>query len=68
MREGIRTLLLRKVGGLGEFVKERLLMGLELPKWNKAGGSVLAGLTRRRAAEVVLFKTASSVTAHPPPC
>ncbi|KAF1808722.1 lysozyme [Eremomyces bilateralis CBS 781.70] len=37
----------------------------EFPKWNKAGGSVLAGLTRRRAAEVVLFKTASDVTAHP---
>ncbi|KAF4571557.1 hypothetical protein EYR36_008897 [Pleurotus pulmonarius] len=37
----------------------------ELPKWNKAGGQVLAGLTRRRAAEVVLFQTASSVIAHP---
>ena len=37
----------------------------ELPKWNKAGGGVLAGLTRRRAAEVTLFKTASSKEAHP---
>lgn len=39
----------------------------ELPKWNKAGNppKVLPGLTRRRAAEVVLFKTASSKQAHP---
>ncbi|KAF2198014.1 family 24 glycoside hydrolase [Delitschia confertaspora ATCC 74209] len=37
----------------------------ELPKWNKAGGSVLAGLTRRRAAEVTLAKTATSVKALP---
>jgi GH24 family phage-related lysozyme (muramidase) len=37
----------------------------ELPKFNKAGGKVLAGLTSRRAAEVALFQTASSVKAHP---
>jgi len=37
----------------------------ELPKFNKAGGKVLAGLTRRRAAEVNLFQTASNVQAHP---
>ena len=39
----------------------------ELPKWNKAGNplKVLPGLTRRRAAEVDLFKTASSKQAHP---
>jgi len=28
---------------------------LEFPKWNRAGGSVLAGLTRRREAEKALF-------------
>lgn len=28
---------------------------LEFPKWNKAGGKVLAGLSRRRAAEQRLF-------------
>jgi lysozyme len=28
----------------------------EFPKWNKAGGKVLAGLTRRREAEKVLFE------------
>jgi GH24 family phage-related lysozyme (muramidase) len=27
----------------------------ELPRWNKAGGDVMPGLTRRRAAEVALF-------------
>ena len=27
----------------------------EFPRWNKAGGKVLAGLTRRRAAEQALF-------------
>jgi lysozyme len=37
----------------------------ELPKWNKAGGETLAGLTRRRAAEVALARTATSVGALP---
>ncbi|KAJ8464058.1 hypothetical protein ONZ45_g17367 [Pleurotus djamor] len=37
----------------------------ELPRWNMAGGQVLQGLVRRRAAEVSLFQTASSVIAHP---
>jgi len=37
----------------------------ELPKWIYAGKSVLPGLPKRRAAEVTLFETASSVTAHP---
>ncbi|MNE64550.1 Lysozyme RrrD [compost metagenome] len=27
----------------------------QFPRWNKAGGQVLAGLTRRRAAERDLF-------------
>jgi len=40
----------------------------ELPKWNVAGGQVLPGLVKRRAAEVTLFQTASSVIAHPAPC
>lgn len=30
----------------------------EFPKWNKAGGKVLRGLTRRREAEAALFQTA----------
>lgn len=41
----------------------------ELAKWNKAGGKVLKGLTRRRAAEADLFeaKTASPVPVQPSP-
>jgi lysozyme len=30
---------------------------LEFAKWNKAGGKVLRGLTRRREAEAMLFRT-----------
>ena len=30
---------------------------LEFAKWNKAGGKVLKGLTRRREAEATLFRT-----------
>jgi GH24 family phage-related lysozyme (muramidase) len=30
----------------------------QIPRWNRAGGQVLAGLTRRRAAEVALWETA----------
>ncbi|KAF2280783.1 lysozyme [Westerdykella ornata] len=37
----------------------------ELPKWNKAGGQTLPGLTRRRAAEVALAQTPTSVKALP---
>ncbi|TFK22934.1 lysozyme [Coprinopsis marcescibilis] len=37
----------------------------ELPKWNRAGGQVLPGLTARRAREVTLFRTASSTIVHP---
>lgn len=40
----------------------------ELPKWRLAGGKVLPGLERRRAAEVKLFQTSSTVVAHPPTC
>lgn len=37
----------------------------ELPKWKYAGDVALPGLVRRRAAEVKLFKTASSRQAFP---
>lgn len=37
----------------------------ELPKWDKANGAALAGLTRRRAAEVALF--IGAVIPPPPP-
>jgi len=53
---GVRSLatstLLKKLNG-GDFdgaVKE-------FARWNKAGGKVLTGLTRRRAAEAALFAT-----------
>ncbi|KAK7414850.1 hypothetical protein QQX98_006365 [Neonectria punicea] len=42
--------------------------GEELPKWNKGNGEVIPGLTRRRAAEVDLFQTASNVAALPAGC
>ncbi|KFG84847.1 glycoside hydrolase family 24 protein [Metarhizium anisopliae] len=37
----------------------------ELPQWNRAGGKVLPGLTRRRNAEVELFKTPTNDPALP---
>ena len=53
-------------------LRKRLLAGepgvivvpQELPKWNKANGAVLPGLTRRRAAEVALF---TGTPPAPPP-
>lgn len=53
--------------GSGNFAKSTLLKKLnagdyegaanEFPRWNKAGGKVMAGLTRRREAEKALFLT-----------
>ncbi len=40
----------------------------ELPQWKLAGGKVLPGLVRRRAAEAKLFQTPSNVGAHLPTC
>jgi lysozyme len=45
-----RSTLLRKLNG-----GDRLGASAEFARWNKAGGKVLAGLTRRRAAEAALF-------------
>ncbi|KAF8248969.1 lysozyme-like protein [Wilcoxina mikolae CBS 423.85] len=49
---------------------KNVVVSQELIKWNKAGSPlrVLPGLTRRRNAEIALFKTPSSVQAHPPKC
>ena len=54
--------------GCGNFRKSTLLRklldsdfdgaALEFRRWDKAGGQVLAGLTRRRAAEAELFELA----------
>lgn len=47
-----RSTLLKKLnqGKVGETAEE-------FKKWNKAGGKVLRGLTRRRSAEEALFKS-----------
>lgn len=37
----------------------------QLPRWDEAGGEVLPGLQRRRAAEVSLFQTNTGVGALP---
>jgi len=37
----------------------------ELPRWKYAGGVVMPGLVRLRAAEVELFQTPSDVPALP---
>ncbi|KAJ5774986.1 Glycoside hydrolase family 24 [Penicillium paradoxum] len=42
--------------------------GEELPKWNKANGAVVPGLTRRRNEEVALFDTATDGSALPVGC
>jgi lysozyme len=51
-----------KAEGLGDSTLLRKLNSLdyqgaaaEFPKWNRAGGRILKGLTRRRAAEQALF-------------
>ena len=54
--------------GIGNFRSSTLLKklntgdyrgaSLEFPKWNRAGGKVLKGLTRRRLAEQALFNEA----------
>lgn len=55
-----KSTLLKKVN-LGDFAGA----GNEFAKWNKAAGKVMAGLTRRRQAEALLFRRAD--TAAPPP-
>lgn len=48
-----KSTLLRKLNG-----KDYAGAAAEFARWNKAGGEVLAGLTRRRAAEAALFQSA----------
>ena len=50
----IASTLLRKLNA-GDYIGA----SAQFARWNKAGGKVLAGLTRRRAAERALFDTAS---------
>lgn len=63
--------------GAGNLTKSTLLKKLnagdyagaanEFGKWNKAGGKVMAGLTRRRAAEKALFLKPVAVAEKLPP-
>jgi lysozyme len=62
--EASSTLIRRLNAGEDELT----VIAQELPKWNKAGGNVLPGLTRRRAAEVALAKTSTSAGALPVGC
>ena len=48
----LRTSTLLKLHNAGDFAGA----AAEFPRWNKAGGRVLAGLTRRRAAEAELYE------------
>jgi len=59
--------------GSGNFLRSTLLLKInagdwlgaaaEFDRWNKAGGKVLAGLVRRRAAEEKLFRQGDNVKA-----
>lgn len=57
-----KSTLLKKVN-LGDFAGA----GNEFAKWNKAAGKVMAGLTRRRQAEALLFRRADTGAPPPPP-
>ncbi|KAF1948181.1 lysozyme [Byssothecium circinans] len=61
---GSSTLLKRLNAGENELK----VIEEELPKWNKAGGRSLPGLTRRRNAEIALAKKATSKGALPVGC
>jgi GH24 family phage-related lysozyme (muramidase) len=55
---------LRKRLAAGE--SARVVIPEELPRWNKANGAPLDGLTRRRAAEVALFMGAAPAAGFTP--
>jgi len=61
----VETSTLRKRINAGEAA--HVVVREELPRWNKGGGKVLAGLERRRAAEVALFTGTSWVSQQPMP-
>ena len=53
-REAFRNSTLLKLLNGGKSVYE---VGAQFLRWNRAGGKVLPGLSRRRAAEAVLFES-----------
>jgi GH24 family phage-related lysozyme (muramidase) len=61
----VETSTLRKRINAGEAAP--VVVRQELPKWRHAGEAVLAGLERRRAAEVALFTGTSWVPQQPAP-
>lgn len=53
--QGHSTLARRLAGAEGKtYERRKRIYAEELPRWNRAGGVVLAGLAKRRAAEVRL--------------
>jgi len=60
----VKDSTLRKRINAGE--SPQVVIPQELPKWDKANGAALAGLTRRRAAEVALF-VGAAIPPPPPP-
>jgi lysozyme len=61
-----QTLTSDLIKRLNEGVEDpNAIAAFELPRWKYAGGVVLRGLERRRAAEVVLFQTPTDVPALP---
>ncbi|KAK0622678.1 lysozyme-like domain-containing protein [Immersiella caudata] len=61
-----QTLTSSLIQRLNEGIEDpNVIAAFELPRWKYAGGVVLRGLERRRAAEVVLFKTPSDAPALP---
>jgi lysozyme len=53
-REAFRNSTLLKLMNAGKGVHE---CGTQFLRWNRAGGKVLPGLSRRRSAEAVLFES-----------
>lgn len=56
------------LGRLNAGEDPNVVAGQELPLWNKGGGAVLAGLVRRREAEVALHVVPTSDGALPVEC
>lgn len=56
------------IGRLNKGEDPKTVIADELPQWNKGGGKPIAGLTRRRKAEVDLANQATDQGALPAPC
>ena len=56
------------IGRLNKGEDPKVVIENELPQWNKGGGKPIAGLTRRRKAEVDLANQPTDQGALPAPC